>query len=92
MDKLQFVITLKCEQLKRDELKSLKNEHLEKVLIEWKWKNKKPSNLVQAVNDVLSLSASEVISFLSQQIILDSQHYLIEDFHDLLGGHINEKI
>lgn len=83
---IQLAIVLKLQQLKREQLPSLEYQHIEDVLFKLKWKNVSPISLHDAVNDILSLSADEVVAYLSKQAIVEGYYQNINEFSDLMGG------
>lgn len=83
---LRLAITLKTNQLKREQLASLTYQHVESCLIGYKWKHCKSISLNQAINDIMTLSVGEVVAFLSNQAIIIGSQLKVSDFQDLLGG------
>ena len=50
------------------------------------WKRNQPKTLHEAVNDILSLSADQIVRFLSKQAIIEGYHQELSEFSDLIGG------
>ncbi|NLC96441.1 MAG: hypothetical protein GX675_02595 [Erysipelotrichaceae bacterium] len=85
---IQMAIVMKLSMLKRNSNPNFTYEQLEDILYNDKWKEKIPSSISNAVNDIMSISGDELIQFLSKQAVIQSHQ--ISDFSDLLGGHKNE--
>lgn len=82
---LKLAITLKTSELQRTQLSSLTYQHVESALI-GKWKYEKVDSVHDAVNDVMQLSANDVVAYLSNEAILLGAKMKINDFEDLFGG------
>ena len=82
---IKLAIALKAHQLKREQLSSLTYHHVESALI-GKWKYEKVYSVHQAINDIMSISASEVVAYLSNEAILLGSKMKLNDFEDLFGG------
>lgn len=82
---IKLAIALKTNQLKREELSSLTYQHVESTLMD-RWKLRKPDSLQDAVNDIMHLTAGEVVAFLSSQAIIMGSRMKLNDFDDLFGG------
>lgn len=82
---IRFCIALKTNQLRREQLSSLTYQHVESALI-GKWKFEKVHHLHEAVNDILSLNANDVVVYLSAEATMLGRNYSINDFDDLFGG------
>lgn len=83
---IQLAVGLKLQQLKREELPGLTKEHVLDALEKGKWKRVKPSSLHEAINDIMSLNAGDVVILLSAVAITDSKNKKLSDFNDLIGG------
>ncbi len=83
---LQFVVTLKYESLKREQLSSITLEHVWQTLDGFIWAFKKPSSLNQAVNDVMSLRIGDIVGYLANQAIIDGSTMTLSDCSDIIGG------
>ena len=59
---IQLTMLLKLQQLQREALPSLQYKNIEDALRFWKWRKKTPRTLHEAVNDIRSLSADEIVS------------------------------
>lgn len=87
---IQLTIVLKLQQLQRDYLPNLTYQNIEDTLRYWKWKKKTPRTLHEAVNDILSLTADEVVQLLSNRAIIEGYNQSLNDFQDLIGGNQHE--
>lgn len=87
---IQLTIVLKLQQLQRDYLSNLTYQNIEDTLRYWKWKKKTPRTLHEAVNDILSLTADEVVQLLSSRAIVEGYNQSLNDFEDLIGGKQHE--
>jgi len=83
---LQLTIALRLNMIQRQSLPQLTYTQIEETLLKWKWKNRRPTSLHEAVNDVLSLSADEIVAYLSTQAVVEGQKKSISEFEDLIGG------
>lgn len=83
---VQLTIVLKLQQLQRDAIPSLTYQNIEDTLKFWKWRKKTPRTLHEAVNDILSLTADEIVQLLSSRAIVDGYRQSLSDFQDLIGG------
>ena len=83
---IQLTLTLKLQQLQREQLPGLNYKNLEDVMAKLVWKRNRPKSLHEAVNDILSLSADQIVRFLSKQAIIEGYHQELSEFSDLLGG------
>lgn len=83
---LKLAIALKTSQLQREQLSSLTYQHVEATMLGLRWKRKKPVSMNEAVNDIFSLTASEIVAYLSSQAVIAGSKMKITDFNDLLGG------
>lgn len=82
---IKLAIALKANELKREQLSFLTYQHVESALI-GKWKYEKVDSVHDAVNDVMQLSANDVVAYLSNEAILLGAKMKINDFEDLFGG------
>lgn len=83
---VQMTMVVKLHQLQRESLPHLSYRNLEDYLTERVWKKGNPKSLHVAVNDIMSVSASDIVKFLSRQAIQSGSQKSLEDFADLIGG------
>ena len=83
---IQLTLMLKLQQLQREQLPGLNYKNLEDVMQKLVWKWNQPKTLHEAVNDILSLSADQIVRFLSKQAIIEGYHQELSEFSDLIGG------
>ena len=82
---VQMLMVIKLQQLQRDALPSLSYDNLEDYVGKQLWKTKIPRTLHVAADDILSITASDIVRFLALQAAYHSGNSL-EDFSDLIGG------
>ncbi|MEA5026482.1 MAG: post-transcriptional regulator [Erysipelotrichaceae bacterium] len=85
---LQLTIYLRLGQLKREELATLSYQNIIDTLFDSVWKDKYPTSLSDAVNDIMTLSADRIVAYLSRQAIVDSKNHTIDEYADLLKGEL----
>ena len=83
---IQLTLMLKLQQLQREQLPGLNYKNLEDVMQKLVWKRNQPKTLHEAVNDILALSADQIVRFLSKQAIIEGYHQELSEFSDLIGG------
>lgn len=83
---IKLAITLKTSQLKREELSSLTYQHVESTLMGMKWGTHMPETIHEAIDDIMKLSANEVVQYLSTQAVIVGSQMKLNDFNDLIGG------
>ncbi|MEF9920804.1 MAG: post-transcriptional regulator [Erysipelotrichaceae bacterium] len=83
---IKLAISLKTNQLKREQLSSLTYQFVENTLFGYKWKRCEKLSLHQAIDDIFNLTIGEVVAYLSNQAIIMGSQMEFNDFNDLLGG------
>ena len=83
---IQLTLMLKLQQLQREQLPGLNYKNLDDVMQKLVWKRNQPKTLHEAVNDILSLSADQIVRFLSKQAFIEGYHQELSEFSDLIGG------
>lgn len=83
---VQMTMVIKLHQIQRESLSALVYQNIEDYLNERLWKQKTPRTLNVAVNDVMSITASDLVKFLSQQAIIKGHSESLADYADLFGG------
>ena len=83
---IQLTLLLHLHKLQRDFSYSITFDNLVDTLMGSIWKKRLPKSLHEAVNDILSLSADQVIRFLSTKAIIDGYKADLSEFNDLIGG------
>lgn len=81
---IQLVMVLKTIKLRTEQLPSLKYEDLEDYVRRFLWKREVPSQLHQAVNAVLSVTANDIVRFMATRSLIDSSHETLNDYADLI--------
>jgi len=82
----QLMMVLKMQKLQREALPSLSYENLEDYLKESLWKNGCPKSLHQAADDILSVTADDLVRFLSRKALVDGKKSSLEEYSDVIGG------
>ncbi len=83
---VQLTMTLKLQKLQRTELPTLTYGNLEDFLMGSLWKKGTPKSLHKAADEILSVSASDIVRFLSKMAVVDGAKQNLEDFSDVIGG------
>ena len=65
--RIKLLIYLKVSQLCREEMSSLKYRHVVDYLRIYKWKKSLPFSFHEATNDIISITAEEIVAFLAKQ-------------------------
>lgn len=84
-----LALTLKTNQLKREELKSLTYQQVVQTLTDFVWQNKVVKTMNEAVNDIMRLDASLVVAYLSSDAIKRGAKLRLEDINEILKGDLN---
>lgn len=82
---VRLAITLKTSELKRNQLSSLTYQHVEQAVL-GKWKYQQVHSIHEAVNDIVHLTANDVVAYLSTEAIIQGSKMKLQDFEDLFGG------
>lgn len=83
---VQLVMVLKMQQLIRTGIPTLRYENLEDYLLYRLWKNGCPNSLHEATNQVLSVTAQDIVRFMAHDAIVKGSSKDLADFSDLFGG------
>lgn len=83
---VQMVMVMKLNQLKREDLPALSYEQLEEYIMSSLWNKRTPTSLNKAANDILHISSSDIVRFLSKKAVIEGASARIEDFEDIIGG------
>lgn len=81
---IQLVMVLKLVRLKYEQLPSLNYDNLEDYINRYLWKKEAPTQLNQAVDAVLSISADDIVRFMATRCVIDSAHETLSDYADLI--------
>ena len=88
---VQLMMVIQLQSLQRQGVPALTYQNLEEYLSLRLWKNKCPHTLHAAASDIMSITASDLVRFLSQQTIKDSSSKNLADFSDVIGGNTNHE-
>lgn len=83
---VQLTMVIKLQQLQREALPTLAYQYLEEYLHKSLWKHKTPRTLADAANDILMITASDIVRFMNHQAILESSRESLADYLDVIGG------
>lgn len=83
---IQMAMVVKLQQLQRSELKTITYWNLEDYLMHDLWRLHLPRSLHEGVNDILHISASDIVKYLSRKAIIEGSEIDLGDFADLIGG------
>ena len=81
---IQLIIYLKLHELKREQLPSLKYNHIVDYLRLFKWRKKNPGSLNGATNDIMAIQADQIVSFLANQAIIEASRHRLDEYNDLM--------
>lgn len=84
---IQMTMVVKLQQLQREDLPTITYQDLESFLVNDLWRLHQPRYLYEGVKDILSISASDIVKFLSRQAIVRGTQASLYEFADLIGGH-----
>lgn len=83
---VQMTMVVKLHQLQRESLATLTYQNLDEYLSQGLWKKRVPRSLHTAVNDVMSVTGSDVVKFMARQAIIQGSSGNLADYVDLIGG------
>lgn len=83
---IKLTMYLKINQLHRQNLENLSYNHLIDVLFHFKWKNRLPYTMHEAVDDILSLDANEIVKDLHTLAIMEGANQNDEIIKEFMGG------
>lgn len=83
---IKLTILLKLGQIQSETLPGLSLEQFENALWKIKWAEGHPKHLHQIIDDIMTLKTEEIVSYLSQQAVIESRHQTLSDFSNLFGG------
>lgn len=83
---VQMCMVIKLQQLQQEGLAVLTYANLEDYLQFHLWRKKRPIGLAQAADQILQLSADDIVRYLSKRALQEASSKKLSDFSDLLGG------
>ena len=83
---VQMLMVVHIQQLQRTSLSSLTYTDLEDYLNDFLWKRDCPHTLHEAADDVLHVTANDLVRFMSKQAVTQGASGNLADFADLIGG------
>ncbi|NLC54582.1 MAG: hypothetical protein GX769_01710 [Erysipelothrix sp.] len=81
--KIAFAIALKYNQLKRESLENLEVKQFVNYLFKFKWKKEAPENISAAVVEIMQAKAEHIVTYLSNDAVVESKHKNLSDYKDL---------
>ena len=83
---VQMVMVIKLRQLQREYLPALSYRNLEQYLSEELWKDGAPSSLHEAADDVMRVTANDIVRYLARRAEIEGRTQKLSDFLDVIGG------
>jgi hypothetical protein len=83
---IKLTMTLRLGMIQNEALPHLSYEQFENALWKIKWSEGYPKHIHQIIDDIMRLSAEEIVSHLSTQSVIESRHQTLSDFSTLFGG------
>ncbi len=83
---VQMMMVIHIQSIKRIDLSTLTYSDLEMYLSDCLWKKYAPRSLHEAADDVLHVTANDIVRYLSKIAVMEGAGGNLADFRDLLGG------
>ncbi len=83
---IQLLMVIRLQELQRTGLPTLSYSDLESYLSNSLWKRNLPRTLNRAADDVLHVSANDIVRYMSFQAVIEGSSGNLADFTDLFGG------
>lgn len=83
---VQMLMVVHLQQLQISGLSTLAYSDLEQYLSGFLWKRALPSSLHEAADDVLKVTANDIVRYLSRLAITEGASGNLADFQDMIGG------
>lgn len=83
---VQMMMILKMQKLISEELPTLRYEDLESFLKHSLWKEHQPVSLSEAADQILHISAKNIVQFMAMEAMTEGAKSDLNDFSDILGG------
>lgn len=87
---IKLAVFLKINQLRREQLNTLTYSHVVKVLFQFKWNQKLPETMNGAVNDIMTLNASDVVAALHTLAIIEGSKMNLDSIGTIIGGDVHD--
>ena len=87
---VQLALTLKTNQLKREKLASLTYRQVSCTLKEYVWKNKNVTSINVAINDIMNLDVTKVVTYLSLNAIEQGSKLELDSINGILRGELDD--
>ena len=85
MKQIELAISIKANQLRRNELESITDEHVKDTLYGMVWNHRPPKTLSQAIDDIFKITVSEIVAYLSTQAIIQGGMMSVDDIDQLIN-------
>ena len=86
LTQIKLTMTLRLGMIQSEALPHLSYEQFENALWKIKWAEGYPKHIHQIINDIMSLGAEDIVSYLSTQSVIESRRQTLYDFSTLFGG------
>jgi len=86
LTQIKLTMTLRLGMIQNEALPNLSYDQFEYALWKIKWAEGHPRHLHQIIDDIMSLSAEEIVNFLSTQAVIEGKQQSLNDFSTLFGG------
>ncbi len=83
---VQMILVVKLQQLQREVLPTLTYRCLEEYVSEKLWKDKLPSSLHDAADQILRVTADDIVHYMSRKALFEGRRGKLSDFADVIGG------
>lgn len=83
---IQLSLALRLGMIQKDSLPNLSLEQFSVAVSAIKWKAGIPSNLHEVINDIFSITADEVVSYLAKKAVIDARKNSLDELASYFGG------
>jgi|GEM_PF-6821661 len=81
--RVKLLIYLKVSQLNREAMSSIKYNHIADYLKIYKWSKSQPFSFHEATNDIVTITAEEIVAFLARRSANRADHFHEDSFKDM---------
>lgn len=81
-----MVMVIRLQTLRRESGADLTYRNIEEYVNEVLWKDQTPATLNEAADEILHITGSDIVRFLSKKAVSESGKEKLSDFSDLIGG------
>ncbi|MGN1343017.1 MAG: post-transcriptional regulator [Traorella sp.] len=90
MKQIELAISIKTNQLQRNELKSITSKHVKDTLYGMVWRDQPPQSISKAIDDIFKINANEIVAYLSTQAIIQGGMMSVDDISKLVDNNFKE--